>query len=935
MKKAIASAPVNFKNWIQSSSTYWTNPTHFWYNTGTVEPNYLNNILKKLLTNFAENDVKFVKDNLKPTETPYLLDKIDEKAVIKYREKEFRGEAFKSAKEVKSFVQDFKEAVFSKLGIKTDKEEPPDTIKELSNIKYVNRELAAHLIMQKIQSNAPLGPNEKKIGMELGILNTDGQPFVRGSGARNSQIIGRAGPMTDVTSGPPFDRSIKSDQWKDYYTRDSHEDVEYQTHLDEFEFENGCRDNDNYAFPAFDVDQNGKIVARCGRANWMHDAPLLTQTQFDNLDGDNKQLILSIRNLAKHWCPTPAHEIKLWRWIGVSYIGKKALSVLADEALRQLSDAVPNSVDPMTTLKLASREEQMAMIQQIRDKATQKKNGQKSEEENKEICKKRVLFLTQMISSNILFPYIPSEKDAKNLAGYNRGRVVIMLGWSKSGSIVCMQQGRTLVQRTYQAENIVDFSKYTSTVMRLRIFSDFTGGLAAGNYDFYVRVLRNANKNSCVKSLSDMKRFAVRAVLPKADQYKLDMIYSQAIQAGAPTEAQRQQIRNLQNIAILLQAKNLTTQELFIFEEILKMESNPDKSVVETAAKLYKSSDVDHRVTEAEEFENLALCQRPEFAPYLRKKLREKYPDMPIAEIEAMDRDSICRALINNPALDKIEVSVLLWQLKNVPTELIADNGLMDIFNGDERKQAQMGDWLMKNYGVTLKKMREYNQTAYGDEELSVYAKQSLDQARQEAAEKESELADILLFREFLLNGKSSNSEFCAKTYQTSNNESISVCSSDENGKSICVLDLFSVVYANICNPRVPLLMNDFEFILESSKALENYSKLMKRKTIGGIEKRLDKQCKQILTMYNAFMADCAEANWKDANLSNIQDQHAIKSIIQEYFPNNLLTAEPSLRNIWMAFYKTNPSGDAKQTFCMVVILYVASITGIINLNKS
>lgn len=981
VRQAAGAKLTNMGQWLNfTNREWWSNPTNWWYATETITGQMFQEELVPLVERFLKNETEYAATYFVPTDVPTLLKKIGAaeedspsdglvRDALRYREKEFRGEAYQSAKETKAMEKEIKATVFGTLrdkyqkwreGAKTKSatdatEAPlstaPDTIyDQLKFMQRLSPPSAAQRLLEKIRSGEPLGPGETKIGIELNLLNAGGQLLQRGLAPQfMPRVTESAGPLSEFqVSGPAF-QLVKATDWKQFNEQGTGEDpVRYLAKLEDFESREGCSDNGpDYVFPAFDVDSQGRILARCGRPGWMSAAPTITKDQFDRLDDTNQKLLLALRNLAQHWCPTPAHELRLWRWIGISCLGKRSIDILSTLALDRLDDPSNANATPIKQLSEQSRAEQRKLIQQFRERSTRAKN---TRQDPSDVCKKRVLFLQQMISSNILFPYLPDSKNARVLAGYNPERVVVMLGWGKSGSVIAMRDGRKFLEHEYQAEDLVEYMQYVPTTVRLRIFHDFYGGICANNYDFYTRVLHQSGQQKCLKSLADMKRFAVRAALSMADQRRLDEIYGQVVASGNITAEQRQTLEELQNISLLLQAKNLSTTELYIYEEIRKLENLPanDKQVLELAERLYKSKEVDVRLSEAEQFEALALCQRPEFVPYLRRKLKEKYPELSMAEIEAMDREHLCRVLINNPGLEQLKMPVLLWQIKSIPTEYRNTSpdggGLLDIWTRNPSRQREINDWLMKNYGVTLKQIQDDNRDSYNEEMLAEQAARYQEEADQRVTAETKRVEDLVVFREFLTNGAQcpyvvrlpggqEELNLCEETrlFVTTDGHELTLRNAQDERKSLPTLDLFSIVYANLCHPAVPLLMNDFEFILQSFNTLKNYFALRKYQGIPS-ERRLDKQCKVIQQMYNKLMEDARQAavDWLDFPLPDILKNTKIKDFYIRLRKG--VEAKTPLRYAWSAFALKERKSDEHITFAFAVLLLIAELNGIVTL---
>jgi hypothetical protein len=968
----VRNIPNRLRNWAKNQFTFYENPTNWWYQTQTLEASQFNMILMRLLAgNNLEQPEGYIGSeladvpNLQPTRIPSLLQKIEppglfEKSLIKksldFRKKEFGGDAFETLGE-KGYLQKIKE----KLGISKEDKKQPQVIVGEDDMETLQAAQTApkfvkSLLLAKQKNGLPFGPQETILAQKEGIIAPPAQPatkqVVSASAATGvapppgQKWILPAGPMSD-SSGPPF-QLMKDQEWQNWNSPNGPDPQGYFTRLNQ-DFEEpetrACDTNGpDYVFPAFDIDPNGTVVARCARSNWMMDNTHYSKTQFERLDVDNQKLLRAIANMAQHWCPTIPHQIKLWRWLGAGCLGRFALNYLAEEALQALNNMSSGPANPISTLREESMKDQLEMLQEFRTKVITKASSKQPEIK----CKKRIIFLTQMISSNILFPYIKDRKNALILSGYNPEKVVVMLGWSKSGSVHCMMtsssnRGKPL-EDEFQAEDIVNYMQYVPTTVRLRIFQSFYGGIAASNYLFYQKVLKDAKKNECIQSLGAMKRYAIRAALPKSYQIKLDQIYQQTRATGGQvTEAQRLKLNEIQNVALLLQAKNLTAQELYLFEEIMKLENTPpDKmkpsEVAELAGRLYKSRDVDIRITEAENFENLALCQRPEFVPYLRKKLKEKYPEMKIADIEAMDRETLCRTLLNNPNLERLSLPVYLWQLDKVPKNLINPRTQL-LALWDENQRDLINTWLMKNYGVTINQMRTYNQD-YREETQMIELGARKQQEVQVQMAQQVDLQDtILKFRQYLLDGGrcnfSKDDNTCEKMNFTDlSGNMIKLCDEKCDMVEVPAVTIMSLVFKNICDTKVPLLMNDFEFILSSFKALANYMRMTTSKR-PALEKRLDKQCEQIQGMYVQFLKDLKSSNpnWIIFRLDAIETSGLIDTVVKKYFNGNIRKMNPTpLKQIWMRFNQDKPDRDQILAFTFTVLLYISFINGIIKL---
>lgn len=881
----------------------------------TVTADYINTLLKSYVGVFQQRERE---DRQEATELPSLRYAIQDKLLKqaqRFTESEFQGQVKtqRNVAEQLSWTQRLKR----KLGFdKADPTKAPgfDDAEILEAAKEPgNSALVKMLLQRKVDNKLPLGPKESALATELGVYNP-AKPVVVPAAAPPTETktpevkqppvepedypryVPPAGPMTD-TGGPPFSERPPP--------------VNAQGLPD-------CEANGNYVYPAFDINENGQVVPRCARAGWMMDGTNYPRTTLEKLDADNQRLIRLIEDLARHWCPTLQHTIKLWRWLGLGCLGRKSLDILGENALsRALATDNGGSLNPAATVVRQSKEDQLAELQNYRNSL----KGGSTRPNSKKIskCKARVAFLSQMISSNILFPYIRDLKNARILSGYNKDRVVVMLDWSDSGQIVAMQTLATNpsnpIVRRYRAEKLVNFMQFIPTTVRLRIFVDFAGGICASNYQFYTEVLKQARRNECLQSLGAMRRYAVRASLPVSYQNELDRIYEQVLRAeGQKTQAQVQSLNEIQRISYLMQTKNLSSQEIYVFDELVKLENDlklsPDK-VLALGGALYKARDLDHRREEAQEFENLALCQRPEFVPYLRQKLHAKYPELSWREIEEMDRDVLCRTLINKPQLEKLSLPVYLWQIEGVPDELRNPNTfLLDIWNG--AKEEDMNRWLMHNYGITVPQLQEWNRNFRNEDQLAEYGQAARSRAEKMRRAQHDEVERLIYFRQYMDDGQVNDQSQCAKLNFTTTNPNIRLSLCKQPLAQMKAVDVLGLLLKNFCSPNVPLLMNDYEFILGAYQALLRYSEMMKRKVPKGKKVLPDQQCQEIQSMYNQLLKDAAVsgrtvAQWIDVHVDTVLDLNIVKQIARQYYGGNLMK-RTNVQQVW-----TNFANDMRQ----------------------
>jgi len=871
-----------------------------------------------------------------------------------FRENEFHGDAYQKEK---GFFKKLRENLFgpSKERPMTDLvgKDEPENLKLMRNTNAHSNVLLVKNLKEKLRLNLPLGEQERIRAVQNGLIKLErGTQYAVTTAAAASGVppppgerwMEPAGPMSDI-GGPVFHK-IKDEHWRDFETTNNVSTTDYFQGLSTgmnasnpvgFEESRACEKNGpDYVFPSFEIDHDGRVVARCARSNWMSDQTY-PSTTFNNLDPENQALLNEIVAMSKHWCPTLDHQIKLWHWLGVGCLGKASVNALADIALnerRRDEKSIGKSVDQ---LKYASLEEELEMIKVFRDGTRVQKTGSDK-------CKKRIIFLSSMITSNILFPYIRNRKNAVLISKYIPDKVVLMLHWSKSGHLVAMRtpsSGATIMEREYDVTDFVNYIQYTPTVVRLRIFQEFFGGICASNYLYYVQVLRTAKKDSCIKTLGEMKRYALRAVLPRVSQIRMDSIWARSQSQVSPTDLAA--IKELQTVAFLLESRYLTAKELYLFQEIHKLENVLETTmkatqVAEIASNLYKAGDVDERMLEAQLFENLALCQRPEFVPYIRKKIKDKYPELKVSDIENMDREHLCKLLLNNPNVEEINLPVDITQITRVPVKFQnSETKLLALW--DNSKEEQINDWLMKNYGVTVKQMRDYNQNYYQQQPLlETFGKKLEDLQIQKQRKLDDNHGKMMMFRRYLRGNEGSrcgifkqNNQCKEVIYDDMMSQEIKLCGDDCQDAKVPALKLFELIYKNYCEPTVILVSSDFEFLIESFKSLRDYLAVTKKHPLPALEKQLYNQTPKILEMYKIFQKDCGDSNWRGFPLKELLDTEHFKKIKNRYF--NVANKNKHVLEIWREFQADQqqaPNAEAPLIFTLCMLVYLAKVNGVI-----
>jgi hypothetical protein len=579
---------------------------------------------------------------------------------------------------------------------------------------------------------------------------------------------------------------------------------EFYKDLHDADFEgNACMtDNSHHPYPAFEV-INGKVVPRCSQGGWING----TTPDFNRMSESDNNLKGALLDIIKHWCPTVKHVAFIWRWIGINCMGQQTLRWISEKLFRDLSAGnYDKNATPVADVRRDAMLEEIRMLDEISSMA--KNKTFKSDK-----CKARIMWLMDMINSGILFPFIGKSENAKKLNRMYPGRVVVMLDWNKSGSVVMKQYnssiGKTFTQR-YNVDDLFDPFIHSPVKTRMRVFASFSGGLCARN-DVFVNDLRKAHGDpGCYSDLTQMKLYSIRSVLPVSDQKKFDFLLSEYnITKNVETW---KQIVVLGHRASEYAKNNLNTKERVLYEQLLHFEYDPSPASIENAVSAYDKSSIEDDNSKAERYADMIVCQEPKYINYIRQKYKRKFPKALNQDIERMTRDELCSSLIGS---GKFSSPVRIWQVTIDNPELIRD-GFIDIHTHDTTKQSQINASLLKKYGLTIGEMREWNPDVNTDE-MNNMRKRSVKAINQDKKEELEDMAAAAKTRSLL---KQKN--FCSNVTPTDEH-----CSGVRLGDlhlcklsaGACVAEDYSAISLigglldQLCRPNTPLLVSETNFL--------------------------------------------------------------------------------------------------------------------------
>jgi len=630
----------------------------------------------------------------------------------------------------------------------------------------------------------------------------------------------------------------------------------------------------DYPYPAFDVDQHGTIQPRCAKAGWMRRVIPEEKKLGSHMDADTKTLLNALIGIGRHWCPSWAHTVELWRWVGVSCMGKRTTRWLAQMALdAQIGEFEVSSKHHAAMYKSvvdASRGELDDLNEWLDAPAGSKSASSTSK------CRKRIMFLSQMISSNILFPYVTNRDKLCKLVPH---RTFVFLDDSNSGGIVLQNVGAS---QSVQVEDVYQVVHWAPSTIRLYAFIHMNGSVLARNNRFYRDILsKHVDEAKACEGLRHMQAYAIRAALPATIRAEFDVFYKQhrymAGQEGPSDASVKAKEKEFIRLALLFESRNLTMEEIKVLEHIKALEAK-DEDVTAKAKELYAKSTgvVDVIKPQAQR----ALCNDPRLVPIMRERLRLK-------PTELLTRAEMCAKLFGSEiggALDPLRIG----DLENIPKRFKAEDGSLKMVH------PELEGWLMLNYGTRVTDLKG----AMGTSPPTPHAAQWVEQSKTTLTK--STIQNITEFRHFLLG---QDNQFCQ------DNDSC-LCPDGPKGPDADspspdavqgrpALDVAESVFKMFCENSVPLVSSEILAVVEVHKLIRRYRTVLphtapKRSGGDGLGGLTD-TCKEILEWFRDLRAELRsrtslqDVQWKDV-------AHR-----QEFKGWHTLTTPQTVENVWAA----------------------------------
>lgn len=436
-----------------------------------------------------------------------------------------------------------------------------------------------------------------------------------------------------------------------------------------------CEKLEKHKYPAFRVDDEGKLQPMCGDEKWTD----LPATPLE------ATYMKAMHELSLEWTVRPQQVLQLWRWIGMACAEPQVIRehirvILAQKAIT--SGNVPLWAGAMGDVDAV----------------------EPGKDPN---CLARIGFLYQMMNSGIFFPFVVNHAAAEQIAKRYMDRVVLMPHWADSGRVLALMMTKDgFVEHSLDCTFLP--AGYAPTRMRLWVFEQFGGAVVAPNQEWLLHIRKMRDPKDPPQTSFNLLPLLTLLPDDKAAQLRA------RVARGETGET----LRPLYETASALAMRHLTASDMEWYQKIRVWEKQPDLAAMRAA---YQERFVKGQSKEAQQLEVLNLCHRPEFIGYLRKRYAASdEPNKPPLDVIAkMSRAQLCMKWLGLKAVD---IRLPLSQVRKFSDELSdgRDPSLLAIYSTDTTQLNKIDTWLQANYGVTLAELRRYNPAEVVEQERAV-----------------------------------------------------------------------------------------------------------------------------------------------------------------------------------------------------------------------
>ena len=653
-----------------------------------------------------------------------------------------------------------------------------------------------------------------------------------------------------------------------------------------------CNPNSDHKFKAFKIDKDGVIVESCGGTGWIADESTVpseeTIRKMKNRDKNVMTLIDHLKKLSINWCPTINHVIYLWRWLGYECFNKKYIQPLRDMA----SSLIGELTDSTSEALYKNSSEMINDEINLAERVASINDGGKT-------CHARIKFISEMMDSGILYPFISDYKAIEQLAYANPGKVICYLSYSVSGSIVMAQNvDGNIIQHEYSVDSLVHPENYTPTRIRLRAFHDFRGGILASSIDMWKMLTSRPGMTipTCYNSLLDHRHYSYLRVLPERLREQLRLLY-RSQQQNLFTEEMEVEMQNIQKLSLTFQAANLTADEMDIFNNIIPIEWDDQASsqdIYKRGKDLYNYFVINRQEEEGRRLMNFSICQVPRYVPLLRRMYAEfTGKTITEVEIEGKTREEMCMILSGNPSVLSMVLTFKIFDVEDAPDNLTDNLGFLDIWSKDQTKLQKIDNFLRIKYATSLDTFLQYNRDIENNRDL-LLEKSTLRQRKQarEVVERREYKQEMDALKNFLTRGL-----YCDGSAPHS------ICKSS-NKKHALMRDVFTGITSRYCINKVRLAPDEDRYIEEMYALLQSYTNIVSPVQIQPARTRSE-YCSSIQQYYIILSKQFSLTSWANDTIQEflqVDNSVELKFISNTFFPNGDVTQPIPFKeynNIW------------------------------------
>ncbi len=455
----------------------------------------------------------------------------------------------------------------------------------------------------------------------------------------------------------------------------------------------------------------------------------------------------------------------------------------------------------------------------------------------------RLMFIKQMLISPIFYPFANDEFLVSLARQPNHlGKVLVTIDTSNSGSlrfVLCKRVQGFPIWASESVEKIL-YNRFLHgpAAVRIYVFRNFQGVICSYNSELF-----SGNK---IKP----KWLEIQGSLDKEERDIMEGIFRNAIQfKRIPGPNEMRTLNEMRGLAIGMQSVGLNQEDLYWFERIMNIEMYLDggaltPEVVQELTRLFEVNRLEKTFQEAEQFQILALCSAGEYIDHLRAKFKVVYPQFAVEDIAKLTKQTICKALLNDFAVENISFSTSIFDLKDVPKHLINPRtGLLNAKQVENRDAIEY--FLISRYGIKFDDFIKQNDIYLKDLEINPEKYKYIVQEQEIDHEHQAQIQGRLMLSEPSEHRCDSvDPSKCTQSFKLGN---VSLCQLDQQTDTcqnvpLTVQVVFRGIFSSYCYPKLPLFRNDINFIRIAYDLLYRF-KVRRDTRARGMLNRIDQMC--------------------------------------------------------------------------------------------